>query len=89
MQAKAFDSVNLVVIHPGKAIAIRAGNKESVECRNEDRALNGKLEATSGEEIVQHPSDTEPVPKPAKQQWTTDALGAHGESHRHCLRRGR
>jgi hypothetical protein len=54
MQLQAVDTVDAIVVAPLLAGAIGAGDHQPVQDGEEDRALDGKLEAAISQKFMQH-----------------------------------
>ena len=86
MQVEFLGAGDVVVAHPGRAVAIRARHEQPVQRRHEHGALDGELEGALVQQIAQHRVDAEPLPDPAEQQRSADAFGG---KRKRCLRRPR
>jgi hypothetical protein len=75
MEVETLDARNIVVLHPGRAVAIRPGDKKPAQRGDEDNALDREFECTELQQPVEHGCDAEPVPDSAEQQRSADALG--------------
>ena len=62
-----------VVDHPLLARAVRTGDEQPVQHADEDRPLEGELEAAAIHELVHHAAQPQPLPEPPEQQGPADA----------------
>src|SRR5271166_4996192 len=68
MQIQSLGAGNVVILHPGPAIAIRARYEYPMQGGNEDGALHRKFEGAVLQQIAQNIGDAEPLPYLAEQQ---------------------
>ena len=73
MQAQTVDPRDGVVDHPLLARAVRAGDEQTVQDADEDRTLDGELEAAPIQQIGHHLAQFQPLPEPPEQQRPADA----------------
>ena len=75
MKVQPFRAGNVVILHPGRAIAIRARCEYPMQGGNEeDGALHRKFEGAVLQQIAQNIGDAEPIPYFVKQQRPANAL---------------
>src|SRR5215470_5460568 len=72
MQVQVIDARDAVVVAPLLADAIRTGHHQPMQHGEEHRALDRKLEAAPGEQLVHHRSALGVAPQPLEQQRRTD-----------------
>ena len=61
MKVQPFRAGNVVILHPGRAIAIRARCEYPMQGGNEDGALHRKFEGAVLQQIAQNIGDAEPI----------------------------
>ena len=69
---QVIDARDAVVVAPLLAGAIRTGHHQPMQHGEEHRALDRKLEAAPGEQLVHHRSALGVAPRPLEQQRRTD-----------------
>ncbi len=75
MQVQPIRAGNIVILHPGRTVAVRARHEYPVQGGDEHRPLHRELEGAISQQIAKHIGDAEPFPYFAKQQRSADALG--------------
>ena len=75
MQVQPIRAGDIVILHPGRTVAVRARHEDAVQRGDEHRALHRELEGAILQQIAKDIGDAEPFPYFAKQQRPADALG--------------
>jgi len=79
MQVEPGGIGDVVVLHPGCAVAIGARDEEAMQRGDEHGALDGELETPVGEQLAENPGNAEPLPDFAEQQRPADAHRRGGQ----------
>src|SRR5271169_3616690 len=66
VKVETFDTGNVVVRHPGRAVPIRPGNEKPVQSTDKHGALDRKLEGAMLQQFAKHIGDAEPFPDPTE-----------------------
>jgi hypothetical protein len=66
VKVETFDTGNVVVRHPGRAVPIRPGNEKPVQSTDKHGALDRKLEGAMFQQFTKHIGDAEPFPDPTE-----------------------
>src|SRR5215204_5796366 len=74
MEGQAFGARDGIVLHPRRAVAVRARDEEAVQGGDEHGPLEGELEGARRQELLEHGPDPKPVPQAPKQKRSADAL---------------
>ena len=73
VQRQIVGTGNVVILHPGRAVAIRAGDEQTVQRRGEHGPLHREFEAAFPKLISDHLIDAELLPQAPEEQRPADA----------------
>ena len=67
VKVETFDTGDVGVRHPRRAVRIRPGNEKPVQSTDEHGALDRKLEGAMLQQFAKHVGNAEPFPDPTEQ----------------------